>query len=79
MEPRPASTMIATLGGQPQVITFALDALLNRGEQIVEVVVLHLAPPRIRAPVTPWNAWIASSPMISTPMPIARSACAGSC
>jgi len=50
MEHRPASTMIATLGGQPQVITFALDALLGRGEQIVEVVVLHLAPqdPRTR-------------------------------
>jgi hypothetical protein len=44
MEHRPASTMIAALGGQPQVITFALDALLGRGEQIVEVVVLHLAP-----------------------------------
>jgi CRISPR-associated protein Csx14 len=50
MEHRPASTMIATLGGQPQVITFALDALLSRGEQIVEVVVLHLAlqDPRTR-------------------------------
>ncbi|WP_448593406.1 CRISPR-associated ring nuclease [Thermoflexus hugenholtzii] len=50
MDHRPASTMIATLGGQPQVITFALDALLGRGEQIVEVVVLHLAPrdPRTR-------------------------------
>jgi len=50
MEHRSASTMIATLGGQPQVITFALDALLSRGEQIVEVVVLHFAPqdPRTR-------------------------------
>lgn len=47
---RPASTMIATLGGQPQVVTFALDALLERGEQIVEVVVIHFAPhdPRTR-------------------------------
>jgi len=38
------STMVATLGGQPQVVTFALDALLARGERIREVVVLHLGP-----------------------------------
>lgn len=36
--------MVATLGGQPQVVTFALDALLARGERIREVVVLHLGP-----------------------------------
>ncbi|GBD08608.1 hypothetical protein HRbin22_00849 [Candidatus Thermoflexus japonica] len=50
MDHRPASTMIATLGGQPQVVTFALDALLERGEPIVEVVVIHFAPydPRTR-------------------------------
>jgi CRISPR-associated protein Csx14 len=35
--------MIATLGGQPQVVTFALDALLARGEQIREVIVLYLS------------------------------------
>lgn len=38
------STMLATLGGQPQVVTFALDALLARGEHVREVVVLHLGP-----------------------------------
>ncbi len=38
------STLLATLGGQPQVVTFALDALLARGERIREVVVLHLGP-----------------------------------
>lgn len=50
MDYRPASTMIATLGGQPQVVTFALDALLARGEPIVETVVIHFAPhdPRTR-------------------------------
>lgn len=36
--------MIATLGGQPQVVTFALDALLARGEPVDEVYVLHLSP-----------------------------------
>ncbi len=50
MDSRSASTMIATLGGQPQVVTFALDALLERGEPIAEVVVIHFAPydPRTR-------------------------------
>lgn len=37
-------TLIATLGGQPQVVTFALDALLARGEPIDEVVAVHLGP-----------------------------------
>jgi CRISPR-associated protein Csx14 len=36
--------MVATLGGQPQVVTFALDALLARGEPVEEVYVLHLSP-----------------------------------
>jgi CRISPR-associated protein Csx14 len=38
------STLICTLGGQPQVITFALDWLLRRGEQISDVFVFHLSP-----------------------------------
>lgn len=37
-------TLVASLGGQPQVVTFALDALLARGEPIDEVLVLHLGP-----------------------------------
>ncbi|HHY56372.1 MAG TPA: histidine kinase [Chloroflexi bacterium] len=37
------ATLIATLGGQPQVVTFALDALLARGEQITEVYLVHLS------------------------------------
>lgn len=50
MNSRSACTMLATLGGQPQVVTFALDALLERGEPVVEVVVLHFTPrdPRTR-------------------------------
>lgn len=34
---------IATLGGQPQVVTLALDRLLARGEPIDEAVVVHLS------------------------------------
>jgi CRISPR-associated protein Csx14 len=43
--PRLSYTMLATLGGQPQVITFALDALLRRGFTVHRVLVLHLMPP----------------------------------
>lgn len=42
------TSMIATLGGQPQVVTFALDALQARGEAIHEVYVLHLSPQNLR-------------------------------
>ena len=37
------TVMIATLGGQPQLITFALDELLQQGEAIREVIVLYLS------------------------------------
>jgi CRISPR-associated protein Csx14 len=40
------STMIVTIGGQAQVVTFALDWLLGQGEQVREVVVFHLSPDR---------------------------------
>ncbi len=36
--------MLATIGGQPQVVTFALDALLSQGVAIQEVIVIHLSP-----------------------------------
>jgi len=38
------STLVVTMGGQAQVVTFALDWLLGQGESIREIVVLHLAP-----------------------------------
>jgi CRISPR-associated protein Csx14 len=36
----PGSILVATLGGQPQIVTFALDALLTR-VAINEVIILH--------------------------------------
>jgi hypothetical protein len=39
----PAHVCIMTLGGQPQVITLALDALLAQGAPIGEVIVVHLS------------------------------------
>jgi CRISPR-associated protein Csx14 len=38
------STMVVTMGGQPQVVTFALDDLIEKGEVIKEVIVIHLTP-----------------------------------
>ncbi len=38
-----ASTLLCTLGGQPQIITFTLDLLLQRGEPIERVMVIWLA------------------------------------
>ncbi len=38
------SVLVSTMGGQAQVVTFALDALLAQGEEVEQVVVLHLSP-----------------------------------
>jgi len=48
------STLVCTMGGQAQVVTFALDALLAQGETVREVVVLHLSPadPRVQRALT---------------------------
>ncbi|MBV9230777.1 MAG: histidine kinase [Chloroflexi bacterium] len=35
--------LVATLGGQPQIVTFTLDLLLRRGIPIYEVIVVHPA------------------------------------
>jgi CRISPR-associated protein Csx14 len=43
MSTAPLSVCIATLGGQPQVVTLALDALLARGELVGELIVVHLS------------------------------------
>ena len=40
--------LIATLGGQPQIVTFALDALLAQGEPITQLYLLHLTPTSVR-------------------------------
>src|SRR5436305_6121528 len=36
-------TLVATLGGNPQIVTFTLDLLLRRGIPIYEVIVVHPA------------------------------------
>ncbi len=43
-QPQTQYTLVATMAGGPQIVTFALDDLLRRGEAIHEVVVVHLSP-----------------------------------
>ncbi len=45
-----STSALITMGGQAQVVTFALDALLAQGEALASVIVLHLADenPRVR-------------------------------
>jgi CRISPR-associated protein Csx14 len=49
-EPNYSHTLLATLGGQPQVVTFTLDLLLRRDFPISEVIVIHphAAQPRLQ-------------------------------
>lgn len=58
-----SDVLVATLGGQPQIITFTLDLLLQRGFPINEVIVLHPATdsqPRIKQALLHLNAEFAS-------------------
>lgn len=41
-------TLLATLGGQPQVVTFTLDLLLSRRIPITEVIVIHPQASQVR-------------------------------
>ena len=50
-------TFVATLGGQPQIVTFTLDLLLKRGIPIYEVIVVHpAASPHIQQSLERLNA-----------------------
>jgi len=50
-------TLVATLGGAPQIITFTLDLLLKRGVPIYEVIVVHpVASPYIQQSLARLNA-----------------------
>ena len=50
-------TLVATLGGKPQIITFTLDLLLKSGIAIHEVIVLHpAASPRMQQSLERLNA-----------------------
>lgn len=50
--PEHIHTLLASLGGQPQVVTFTLDLLLRRGFPISEVIVMHPNPAVIRPDIS---------------------------
>ncbi len=53
----PKHTLVATLGGQPQIVTFTLDLLLRRSIPIHEVIVVHpAASPLIQQSLARLNA-----------------------
>jgi len=56
--PEYTHTLVATLGGQPQVVTFTLDLLLRRGIAISEVIVIHpyASAPRLQHSLDLLNA-----------------------
>jgi CRISPR-associated protein Csx14 len=56
--PEYKNTMLATLGGQPQIVTFTLDLLLQRGIYIEEVIVIHpqASQPRLQHSLACLNA-----------------------
>jgi len=71
------STALVTMGGQAQVVTFALDALLARGVEVATVLVLHLSPadPRVRRALAQLSAEFAGEryqdrPLVFRHLPI---------
>ncbi len=65
-------TLVTTLGGQAQVVTFALDWFLAQGESIAQVIVLHLSPqdPRVRQALEQLAAEFASGEYVHARRPM---------
>ncbi|MCB0086230.1 MAG: hypothetical protein KDE47_35055 [Caldilineaceae bacterium] len=72
--PADAATMIATLGGKPELVTLALDVLLRQGEVVDEVIVVHpsTANPRIRASLQRLLAEFAQNRYTGRPCKLSR-------
>jgi CRISPR-associated protein Csx14 len=73
-EPR-TTTMIATLGTEPQVVTIALDTLLDMGKQIREVTVIYTGSPAVRESLQilkdELDSWQAYSQILFRCVPVA--------
>lgn len=73
--PSPAGKVaLVTMGGQAQVVTFAVDALLAMGEPLSAVLVLHLSPedPRVRRALTQLSAEFAGGRYQGRPLEFRR-------
>ena len=69
------ATMIATLGTEPQVVTLALDALLDLGKQIKEVTVIYTGVPAVNESLQilkhEFDSWQAYSQVLLRYVPVA--------
>lgn len=65
---------LVTLGGQAQVVTFAVDGLLAMGEPLSRVLVLHLSPedPRVRRALAQLSAEFAGGQYRGHPLEFRR-------
>ncbi|MCS7282897.1 MAG: CRISPR-associated ring nuclease [Anaerolineae bacterium] len=65
---------LITMGGQAQVVTFAVDALLAMGESLSSVLVLHLSPedPRVRRALAQLSAEFAGGQYQGRPLEFRR-------
>jgi len=65
---------LVTMGGQAQVVTFAVDGLLAMGEPLSQVVVLHLSPedPRVRRALAQLSAEFAGGRYGGRPLEFRR-------
>lgn len=73
--PVPAGKVVlVTMGGQAQVVTFAVDALLAMGEPLSTVLVLHLSPedPRVRRALAQLSAEFAGGRYQGCPLEFRR-------
>lgn len=71
--PEHPHVLVATLGGQPQIVTFTLDLLLYKGFPISEVIVLHpraSVPTRLYQALLRLNAEFASDAYSTARQPI---------
>jgi CRISPR-associated protein Csx14 len=66
----PPVVLVVTLGGQPQVVTLALDALLDQGYPIGELIVVHLSEqnPRYQAALARLSSAFASGAYRERPL-----------
>lgn len=65
---------VVTMGGQAQVVTFAVDGLLAMGEPLSRVLVLHLSPedPRVRRALAQLSAEFAGGQYQGRPLEFRR-------
>jgi len=76
--PEHPHVLVATLGGQPQIVTFTLDLLLQQGFPISEVIVIHpraTSPSRLYSSLVHLSAEFAGDTYWETKQPVHFHSC----